>query len=432
LLKFEVQPLPPAANDALQPQPADTEQSRIQNPLHTHMELDDDLSLAARRPRRQNRQLLKRFQDILPVPLPAPPPPAAILVDPLSDLEPSSPNVSALRSPSSIPSLASRIGRMFQTPRNIFGLFRQYCSDKPPSHDPEENINLTDYSDYLTRVGDASQLGGSKSDFSPFPNENSFLLGEWYWNHGVQKSRESFSELLSIIGSPDFRPEDVRHTKWRKIDAALARNDFDKSGDGSDIMDDDADAEWMDEDAGWKKTPVYISVPFHSRLKNPGPKEYLVGDFHHRSFVSVIRERVTNLHNDQNFHYEPFKLFWKPTDESAETRVHGELYTSPAFLEAHRDLQDSPQEPGCDLPRVVVAMMFWSDNTHLTSFGNAKLWPNYLFFGNHSKYNRCKPRCHLCNHVAYFLAVGPFSLFNLAPPSLMLAVASRRIQRLCR
>jgi hypothetical protein len=122
-------------------------------------------------------------------------------------------------------------------------------------------------------------------------------------------------------------------------------------------MDDDGDAEWMDEDAGWKKTPVYISVPFHSRLKNPGPKEYLVGDFHHRSFVSVIRERVTNPYNDQNFHYEPFELFWKPTDNS-ETRVHGELYTSPAFLEAHRDLQDSPREPGCDLPRAVVAMMF--------------------------------------------------------------------------
>ena len=93
-----------------------------------------------------------------------------------------------------------------------------------------------------------------------FPNENSLLLGEWYWNHGVQKSCGGFSELLSIIGSPDFWPEDVQHTKWRKIDVALTRNDFDKSGDGSDIMYDDGGAEWMDEDAGWKKTSPFLST----------------------------------------------------------------------------------------------------------------------------------------------------------------------------
>lgn len=46
--------------------------------------------------------------------------------------------------------------------------------------------------------------------------------------------------------------------------------------------------------------------------------------------------------------------------------------------------------------------MFWSDATQLTSFGNAKLWPCYLFFGNKSKYRRCRPSCNLCCHVAYF------------------------------
>jgi hypothetical protein len=86
--------------------------------------------------------------------------------------------------------------------------------------------------------------------------------------------------------------------------------------------------------------------------------------------------------------------------------VHGELYMSPAYLEAQREIQEYPGEPGCDLPRVVVALMFWSDATHLTSFGNAKLWPLYLFFGNESKYRRCKPSCHLCEHVAYFQTVS--------------------------
>ena len=43
---------------------------------------------------------------------------------------------------------------------------------------------------------------------------------------------------------------------------------------------------------------------------------------------------------------------------------------------------------------------------HLTAFGDTKLWPLYLFFGNDSKYLRCKPTSHLCKHVTYFIKVG--------------------------
>jgi hypothetical protein len=215
-------------------------------------------------------------------------------------------------------------------------------------------------------------------------------LSEWYWNGGVQKSQESFNKLLDIVGRVDFLPEDVWGTKWRKIDGILARNEFDgmdNRSKASNVGDNDGDVEWIDEDAGWKRTLISISIPFHSRLKHPGPKEYLVGDLYHRSFISVIREKLTNPKDNRHFHYEPFELYWKPTDKSADVRIHGELYSSPAFVEAHRALQDSPGEPGCDLPRVMVAMMFWSDGTHLTSFGNAKLVPCYLFFSNESKYD---------------------------------------------
>jgi hypothetical protein len=212
---------------------------------------------------------------------------------------------------------------------------------------------------------------------------------------------------VSIVGNPQFHPEDIRNTKWTKIDVELGRNDFD--GWTKDV--DNDDGEWMDEDAGWKKTPVSISVPFTKKTKTPGTKIYTVGNLYHRSLVSVIREKLANPQDNQLFHYDPFELFWRSPGASKDIRVHGELYTSAAFLDAHRDLQESPGEPGCSLPRVVVAMMFSSDATHLTSFGTAKLHPNYLYFGNESKFCRCKPTCHLCNHVAYFQSISPFDLF---------------------
>jgi hypothetical protein len=143
-------------------------------------------------------------------------------------------------------------------------------------------------------------------------------------------------------------------------------------------------------------------------LGDHGPSDYTITDFYHRSLTSVIREKISNKSAHRHFHYEPYELHWQPgrTPQSPTQRVHGELYTSPAFIEAHDDLQSSPSEPDCDLPRVVVALMFWSDTTHLTSFGNASVCPLYLFFGNESKHRRCKPSCHPCEHVAYFQKVS--------------------------
>ena len=250
---------------------------------------------------------------------------------------------------------------------------------------------------------DKFDLPATGNTFHPYPNKNSFLLGDWQWNHGNQKSKENFSELLHIVGSPEFKPDDVRHTQWDKIDATLGSNEFD----GKTIADGDGN-EWTDEDAVWKKSTVKISVPFHSRgrsAKNPGPKDYTVGDLYHRSLVSVIREKISNAQDNPQFHYEPFELLWQRDNHDNPLRVYSELYTSSAYLTAHQEVQELPGKPGCELPRVVAAMMFWSDATHLTSFGTAKLWPCYLFFGNESKYRRCKPTCNLCNHVAYFQTV---------------------------
>ena len=321
----------------------------------------------------------------------------------------------------------SHIRKIFKTPRNIFGLFRKYLSDKLPSHDPEEHVMLQDLSDHDVTQPGADLPPRKRNAFHPYPNKNSFLLGDWYWNRGSQKSKEGFKELITIVGSADFKPEEVLQTSWEKVNAILGQSEIDAIS----AREDGNEEDWMDEDAGWKKTPIRISVPFHSRTKNPGPKDYLVGDLYHRSLVSIVREKLSNAQDDKHFHYEPFELFWRKADSGDDIRVHGELYTSSAFLKAHREVQELPNEPGCDFPRVVVAMMFASDATHLTSFGTAKLWPAYLFIGNESKYRRCKPSCHLCNHVAYFQSVQIFLVVSILFKLLTTITASRCIQGFC-
>ena len=56
---------------------------------------------------------------------------------------------------------------------------------------------------------------------------------------------------------------------------------------------------------------------------------------------------------------------------------------------------DKPRTP------VILALMIWSDSTHLASFGTASLWPIYLYFGNLSKYTRAKPSSFAAHHLAY-------------------------------
>ncbi|RDB21901.1 hypothetical protein Hypma_011139 [Hypsizygus marmoreus] len=280
----------------------------------------------------------------------------------------------------------SPIRRVLHSPHNVFSLFRQYYAETFPSHDPEEEISEEDLSDIpplSTRPPHAEH-----ADFGPYPNESSFAMGEWFWNSSTQKSKENFRELIRIITAPNFKADDLRDTAWDRIDECLGGT---------------AQESWNGEfmDAGWDKDEVEILVPFHRHTPSPGPKMFVAGHLYHRSIIAIMRERLAKA-DSAHFHFEPYELYWQPNTDQPPMHVYGELYTSPAFIDAHNELQCSPPEPGCNLQRVVVGLMFASDETHLTSFGDAHLWPAYMFFGNDSKYRRCKPSCHLCSHVAYF------------------------------
>jgi hypothetical protein len=109
-------------------------------------------------------------------------------------------------------------------------------------------------------------------------------------------------------------------------------------------------------------------------------------NFYHCSLTLIIHKKLSKKLDTRHFHYKPYELFWNPPHIKEETRLYGKFYTSPAFNAAHQDLQAAPGEPGCNLPHVVIALMFWSNGTTLSNFGHAKLWPLYLFFGNELKY----------------------------------------------
>ena len=353
-----------------------------------------DLPIAERRGRRATR-MPARFRDEIPEAFTtlSPHSVAEFALDTARALTPSESSSLPIAQNDLLPSAPRVVTPTLQSSCNAFGLFRKYFGEEFPSHDPEDEVTTLDLQDaeYTGAKEDsiAIEIPPSFGDsYGPYPNESSFLLGEWFWNDGVQKSKRSLKNLVNIISSPNFQPADVRDTKWDLIDEKL----------GS------LEDEWVDVefDVNWTRTAVEIQVPHHSRSAHPGIQTYMFPDFYHRSIVSIIKEKLTNVQEFRHFHLEPFELYWKPEHSAEPTQVYGEMYTSPEFLEAHINLQNSPPEPACTLSRHVVALMFASDATQLTAFGQAKIWPLYMFFGNDSKYRRCRPSLHLCNHVAYF------------------------------
>jgi len=215
----------------------------------------------------------------------------------------------------------------------------------------------------------------------------------WYWNEGECKTQARFRELIKIVGDPEFSPSDVQHNDWDCINMMLGDNQV------------EGDDDWIDAtDEGWNVTNVQIHVPFDSGTEIPENRSYQAISLYHHSLIAVMRERIGDPHDFHYFHTEPYKLLWKlPLDPTkCKVHIHGELYTSRAFLRAHNELQRSPREPGCQTHMGHLRahdLVRWNTSDIIQ---NVKLWPRYVFFGNETKYRHGKPSCNLCNHVAYF------------------------------
>lgn len=153
---------------------------------------------------------------------------------------------------------------------------------------------------------------------------------------------------------------------------------------------------------GWIESQVEIALPadeFPLDSENDAPRFTISGLFY-RPLLEVIKAAFQET-NTERFHFSPFREYWRPSPDAPPERIYSELYTSDAFLKEHEKIMSQPPEPDCILERVIAGIMLWSDSTHLTSFGNASLWPIYLYVGNLTKYIRGKPTSCSAHHLAY-------------------------------
>jgi hypothetical protein len=324
------------------------------------------------RPKR-SRRLPSRFRDTLPVPpIPVTNPPP----------EPES-------SGSRIKRLTLIVRDQFITAINVFGIWRDYLHR--PSYDPDTLVNSED----LSNVGPPSTTNTEPPATTPpppwpFSNMTIWRLMNWFNSGSNLKTEAEVNRLAKEIrdagGFPDSDLDgfNVRREN-KRLDAAQKLQPF---GDG------------------FQEAQLEIPVPSGDPEKDP--EMFPVPGFHYRSITSIIKAAFLSPLAD-HFHLSPYKLFRKSPITNEDERIFSELYDSDAFIAAHDDIQRHgllpPDDLGCRREKTIAALMFWSDSTHLTDFGTAKIWPIYLVFGNLSKYIRARPTSGAWNHLAYIPSV---------------------------
>jgi hypothetical protein len=290
-----------------------------------------------------------------------------------------------------------------RTMANKFGLLREY--HHRPSYDPDEHVLPEDLANFKTSDDPISPEPNTSPDGShppppwPFANMSKFLLMNWANSGSIQKTEPEITRLArEVLSSPEFTLEGLgtfdAHRENKRMDNAIAA----------------VESNTPSSCDGWEEIKVDILIPVASTAKPPPPSRiFSVPGLHYRSLVEVIKAAWSE-DMAKRFHLSPFKRMHVHPETKVETRVYDEAYTSDIWIEAHDDLQKQPNEPGCQLEKAIAGLMFWSDSTHLTNFGTAKVWPLYLYFANLSKYIRARPNSGACHHIAYIPSACSLSI----------------------
>ena len=360
------------------------------------------------RPNRRT-QLQHRYRDDSP-PNPNPP----IIAVPKPDNEPVESTGRASPELREVPK-----STVFCTETNSFGVYHKYALG-PPTITPDESFTLSSVSDSISIAQDPadscsnaswwSSFGSSSLEsvekaapnyFAPFFNLSMFLLMSWYYNGSSIKSYTDVDKLIhNVIWHEDFQASDfgptfstARKAEW--MDKNQPSMLSAKSNNSESLP-------FRPED-GWIEGSVSIPVPCNGCkfcLEEDAP--WFVVDRIWYQWPLEVLKRAFSEPAAEKFHTTPFKEYWKPSKDEPKEQIYSETFTGDIFNAEYEALRATLWEgPNAELEPFIAGIIFYSDATHLMSFGTASLYPMYMYVGNQSQYTRMKPLEFTAHHIAY-------------------------------
>ena len=302
----------------------------------------------------------------------------------------------------------------FQTNPDSYGVYREYSCGRP-SITPDSHFTVSDISDfpYHLALNPSTQLkttiisspaaklvntvANRTTDwFAPFKNPSTYRLMNWFTTTSITKSMTELDSLVrDVLQAPDFKVEELAGFRAAKENARLDNFKF-KQGPGT--ISENEDPVFDDT---WIKGTVYIPLPCDGVCQSEDDAPLFPVTLYYRKILNVIKAAFSELEY-KGFHTFPFRAYWYPSKGERSERVYSESYTADAWNNEYDKINRSREDgPNHDLEAFIIALMIWSDSTVLAQFGNASLWPIYLYIGNQSKYTRAKPTSMSAHHLAY-------------------------------
>ncbi|CAE6461675.1 unnamed protein product [Rhizoctonia solani] len=282
------------------------------------------------------------------------------------------PSTEANTSPIQIPMQSTQKPRRnlqsipFITPTDTFGCYWVYPSK--PLTIPDSNCVPEDFCDqpHTREVADEPSSKPKLTDsirnaIAPCPNLSTYYFLDWFWN-GNNKSKATHGVNLSAL------------------DQSLAQATYEQPRtEGLKALD------------GWSAKTVTVPIPLVGKGKVHLPTTVPIEGMFLQAILGGIRKGF--MRNDvRNFVYKPYQSYYAPPGApplSKPQMIMDEIYTSPAMLEVHKEVQRLDiSDTKCTLPRVVGAVMLGSDALQLGDFSKNKAWVLYMWLGNLSKYER--------------------------------------------
>ncbi|KAI0672334.1 hypothetical protein C8Q78DRAFT_971002 [Trametes maxima] len=315
--------------------------------------------------------------------------------------------------------------------------------------------------------GLAHTTGSDRPPFAPFRNFSTFAFTYWQNNETNLKSNEQMGTLAEIIQHPAFRPEDVAG-----FNAA-------REAERLDSYYEESVTSPLSPHDGWQESSVKIRVPKEgvSYVSEEDAPEFTVEGVYHRSLVDIV-DAAYRGPDVKSWHIVPSRLYHLPADacmgddnnddstrtgsDSGRTspstassnsqatsedsnsenplggaRVYNEAYHADAIWEEDAAMRAQAREAGDpeDLEYGIAPIGLYSDSTHLTSFGSAKLWPGYAYLLSQSKYVRGKPTAFAAHHLVYIPSLPDkiqdwyTRMYNIAATAAVLTFLKRELMQ---
>jgi hypothetical protein len=156
--------------------------------------------------------------------------------------------------------------------------------------------------------------------------------------------------------------------------------------------------------SGWKLSSISIPLPSENakiRFTEEEAPKYDVKNVLHRDISLRLSARLSRAKSSSASTPNLSSTCGSELLERNPCASSTKSFDADDILEYQKKLIKYPPVLGCTLETMIVSLMFWSDATHLASFGTHSAWPIYMYSGNQSNYEREKPSSGSANHIAY-------------------------------